>query len=542
MKKIRIDILVAIATIAMISLLVIQFFQLSQLYDRKSNEFKSKVKTLTERIAIRHEKAAELHKYLQVVTKDISPEYKDILKKEFQNLLTAKECIMIHDTTILEQGKPQKYLIIKGEAYDSMTCLRTEHSVLARDVRQLKQLFDNTGNQLGVNQSQGRVSQQLDQRVMQQIFKKSKIINEMLVQAFRDNSYVAPEKRINVEFLDSIICFETRADKLPNDFKFSILNEEGKAIKFSYPTPRYDALIDTASAAKAVLFPSNVLDESLVLCLKFPSKKTYLFKEMGGMLTVSVLLVVIIFLAFTYLFKTILTQNKLSELKNDFISNMTHEFKTPISTISLACQAMQDKDMMGEALDKSTPFVTMIQQENKRLEVLVERILQSATIEKSDVPFKQEDINLTELVSELAAHARFRLKAVHGELDEILPPMPVWITGDKMHTSNMISNLLDNAIKYSNGEPKITLDLRLTEKEIVLKIKDQGIGISKEHIGKIFDKLYRVPTGNVHNVKGFGLGLSYVKAIVDLNRWKISVDSQLGKGSEFSIRIPFIAK
>jgi two-component system phosphate regulon sensor histidine kinase PhoR len=260
------------------------------------------------------------------------------------------------------------------------------------------------------------------------------------------------------------------------------------------------------------------------------------------MLTVSVLLVVIIFLAFTYLFKTILTQSKLSELKNDFISNMTHEFKTPISTISLACQAMQDKDMMGDAIDKSTPFVTMIQQENKRLEVLVERILQSATIEKSDVPFKQEDINLTELVSELAAHARFRLKAVHGELDEILPPMPVWITADKMHTSNMISNLLDNAIKYSNGEPKITVNLGVTEKEIVLIIKDQGIGISKEHIGKIFDKLYRVPTGNVHNVKGFGLGLSYVKAIVDLNGWKITVNSQLGKGSEFCIRIPFIAK
>ena len=386
------------------------------------------------------------------------------------------------------------------------------------------------------------MSQQLDQRVMQQIFKKSKIINEMLVHAFRDNSYNAPEKRINVEFLDSIICFETRADKLPNDFKFSVLNEEGKSIRFNAPIPRYDPKLDTASAAKAVLFPSNVLDESLVLCLKFPSKKSYLFKEMGEMFAVSVLLVVIFFLAFTYLFKTILTQNKLSELKNDFISNMTHEFKTPISTISLACQAMQDKDMMGEALDKSKPFVTMIQQENIRLEVLVERILQSATIEKSDVPFKQEDINLTELVSELAAHARFRLKVVNGKLEEVLPNVPVWITADKMHTSNMISNLLDNAIKYSNGEPKIAVSLSVTEKEILLAIKDQGIGISKEHIGKIFDKLYRVPTGNVHNVKGFGLGLSYVKAIVDLNGWKISVDSQIGKGSEFCIRIPFIAK
>ncbi|NDF60226.1 MAG: sensor histidine kinase, partial [Crocinitomicaceae bacterium] len=458
----------------------------------------------------------------------------------FQNLLTAKSTVSIKDTMLLENGKLEKYLAIEGMSADSVTGLKTKHQVLARDVSHINDVLNKDMNL--TRSSNNAVARALDQRVMSQIFKKSRVINEMLFAAFHDNTYTSPEKRIDLAFLDSIICYETCQDKLPMDFEFVLLNSENIPLKYPYPTPRYNAKMDTSNAAQALIFPSNMLDESIRILLKFPSKKSYLFKEMEMPLTISLMLVILIAVAISYMFHTILTQKKLSELKNDFISNMTHEFKTPISTISLACQAMNDKDMMGDAIDKSTPFVTMIQQENKRLEVLVERILQSATIEKSDVPFKQEDINLTELVNELAAHARFRLKAVNGVLKEDLPSVPVWITADKMHTSNMISNLLDNAIKYSNGEPQIAVNLSVTEKEIILQIKDHGIGISKEHIGKIFDKLYRVPTGNVHNVKGFGLGLSYVKAIVDLNGWKITVNSQLGKGSEFCIHIPFIAK
>jgi two-component system phosphate regulon sensor histidine kinase PhoR len=235
------------------------------------------------------------------------------------------------------------------------------------------------------------------------------------------------------------------------------------------------------------------------------------------------------------MFHTILTQKKLSELKNDFISNMTHEFKTPISTISLACQAMKDKDMMGEIVEKTTPFVQMIQDENKRLEVLVERILQSATIDKGDVPTKIELLNLSEIVTELCKHARFRMQNVHGELIEQIDKDPIYIHADRMHTSNVISNLIDNAIKYSKDKPRVTVILEKKSDDITIKIKDEGIGISKEHIDKIFDKLYRIPTGNVHNVKGFGLGLSYVKAIVSLNNWKLNVTSKPDVGSEFSI-------
>lgn len=530
------DVVIGFVASAMIALLLIQFYQVSQLYDRKSIEFKAKVQTLVERIAMRHEKAVEIKKYLHVVHKDISPEYKDILKAEFQNLLTARSSVSIKDTMLLENGKLEKYLAIEGMSDDSVTGLKTKHQVLARDVSQINEVLNRDMNL--TKSSNNAVARELDQRVMRQIFKKSRVINEMLFAAFHDNTYTAPEKRIDLAFLDSIICHEVCQDKLPMDFEFVLVNSENNALKYPYTSPRYNLKMDTIHAATAMVFPSNILDESIRIFLKFPSKKSYLFKEMEMPLTISLLLVILIAVAISYMFHTILTQKKLSELKNDFISNMTHEFKTPISTISLACQAMNDKDMMGEVVERTTPFVKMIQDENKRLEILVERILQSATIDKGDIPLKIEKINLTDIVQDLCKNAEFRIQGNLGELTKKIDEEAIIIQGDTMHTTNVISNLIDNAIKYSKERPNISVSLSRQNHEIILSIKDEGIGISKEHINKIFDKLYRVPTGNVHNVKGFGLGLSYVKAIVTLNQWKLDVKSQINEGSEFIIRIP----
>ena len=180
----------------------------------------------------------------------------------------------------------------------------------------------------------------------------------------------------------------------------------------------------------------------------------------------------------------------------------------------------------------------MINQENNRLELLVERILQSAAIDKKDIELKKEDINLSEIIQEICAHAQFRIKDFGGEIVKNMDATPIHIHADKMHTVNVISNLIDNAIKYSKETPRVTVSLARNSQHISLSIKDEGIGMSREHIAKIFDKLYRIPTGNLHNVKGFGLGLSYVKAIVTLNNWQITVKSQEKIGSEFTIQIP----
>lgn len=534
MRKIRVNLIVVLVVIALLALLVIQAFQTVQLYDRKSSQFENNLTTSLERIAIRHEKAEDIRRYLQIVNRDFSGQYKDILKEEFKHLLSSQESISIQDTAVFENGEMQNFLIIKGKSYDSLTGLSTEQKVLARDVRQLRDLFDKQKKQIPHNDSI-KLAIQLDQRVLQQIFKKAKFINDMMVEAFRNNVYEDPSKRIDIAFMDSVIRTELNNDDLPKTYKFMVANEFGVPIVFANAPSNYSIKLDTLITGKTVLFPSNILDEDLYLHIYFPKKGAYLFQEMWTSLTVSLTLMILIIVALMIMFRTILTQKKLSEMKNDFISNMTHEFKTPISTISLACEAMSDQDMMQSNVSDIGPYVKMISEENKRLSLLVERILQSAVMDRGELKLREEKVVLNDLVTEIVQHAQFRIQNGGGKIKLELPKEQLEITSDRMHLTNIITNLIDNAIKYSDGIPNIEIYLKKENKKLLLSVKDHGIGIKKEHITKIFDKLYRVPTGNVHNVKGFGLGLSYVKAVADIYGWNVIVQSKYGEGTEFTL-------
>lgn len=536
MKKIRVNLILISAVTALLSLLVMQGIDVMQLYDRKSTQLETNLTTSLERIAIRHEKAEDIRRYLHIVNRDFSGQYKDILKEEFKDLVSAKESISIKDTFVFQQGERQKYLIIKGSSFDSITGLSTEQKVLARDVRQLRDLFDKQNKQIPHNDSV-RLSIQLDQRVMQQIFKKARFVNELMVETFRNNVYIEPEKRIDITFLDSVIRTELANDDLPKTYRFVVANDMGIPVQFAHAPKTYDTTIDTLLTGKTTLFPSNILDENFYLHIYFPKKGYFLLHEMWGSFVVSLTLIMLIVTALIFMFKTILAQEKISEIKNDFISNMTHEFKTPISTISLACEALVDQDMVRSENREISTYVKMIQEENKRLGTLVERILQSAVIDRGELNLQKENVLLNEVIHEIAQHARFRLQSIDGQLKLDLPTELIEVRTDKLHVTNVISNLVDNAIKYSDKSPIIEISLRRENKGVSICVKDHGIGIRKEHIEKIFDKLYRVPTGNLHNVKGFGLGLSYVKAIAEIEGWNIQVKSKPGEGSEFTLVI-----
>ncbi len=520
----------------MVALLVIQAFQTAQMYDQKSTEFAKLFSTTMDRIALRHEKAEDIRRYMDLADKDFSGRYRDILKSEFQNMLSSQESISIKDTTIFKAGELENYLVIRGKTYDSISGLTASQEVLARDIRKMRDLFKN--GQSNVNQDSIDLAIQLDQRVVQQIFKKAQFVNEMMLEAFKNNIYNDPQKRLDVNFLDSVIKTELQGKTLPKKYQFMVTDAFNRPISFTNAPANYSEDLDTAKTHLTLLFPSNSLDDDLYLHLSFPKQKSFLYMEMWGPLTVNLALVALIFIALVFMFRTIITQKKLSELKNDFISNMTHEFKTPISTISLACQAMNDTDMMGNE-DQSTikPYVKMINDENQRLSLLVERILQSATLDRKEINLQNDTLNLTEIIQSISDNAKFRITGSGGSIKLDLPNDIVTIQGDRMHITNVISNLVDNAIKYSNEAPDITISLKRENKKIYLTVSDNGIGIRKEHLSKIFDKLYRIPTGNVHNVKGFGLGLSYVKAIADLHDWQISVKSKYGSGSDFTLII-----
>lgn len=536
MIKIRINLVITAVWFAMLALLLIQIYQTVQLYDRKSDDFQAKLKTSTERIALIHEKVEDINRYANLINKDVSAQYQDVLKEEFQNLFEVKESISIRDTVLLINGELQNYLVVTGNTYDSVSGLSASQEVLARDVRQIRELFDGNSKTLFQKDSI-HAAYHLDQRVMHKIVKKAKYINDLMVETFRDNIYMEPNKRINLELLDSIIRHELEADKLPTNFSFVITEENNEPLQFGKKLSNYNTELDTTKSITTTLFPDKILEDKLFLHIYFPNQKTAVFRAMGSPLIISLALVVLIIFTITYMFKTILTQKKLSEMKNDFISNMTHEFKTPISTISLACEAMSDPGMMGGETQNAAPFVKMISDENKRLGNLVESILQSAVLDKGELKTQEGPVPLVEVIQGVSKAAAFRIAGSDGELILQLPDEEVFITADRIHVTNMVSNLIDNAIKYSKDNIHVTVKMEVTNDKIVISVADKGIGIKKEHIQKIFDKLYRVPTGNIHNVKGFGLGLSYVKALAERYGWSLNVKSQFGEGSEFRVTI-----
>lgn len=519
----------------MIALLVIQSVQTVFLVDRKNTEFNDQFKTQLERIALKHEKAEDIRQYMSLADKDFSGQYKDILKQEFQNLLSAQESISIQDTAIFENGEMENYLIIKGKTYDSISGVSAEQRVIARDVRKLRDLFGR--NNATISQDSVKYAIQLDQRVIQQIFKKARFVNEMMIEAFRNNLYEDPADRVDQFFLDSVLSNELALDNLPKTYRFMITDQYNTPIELKQAPKNYNAHIDTAYSYKTLLYPSNPLDHDLYLYINFPSQKAFLLGKLLGPLAINLLLVLLILIALVFMFSTILTQRKLSEMKNDFISNMTHEFKTPISTISLACEAMNDTDMVGNDTSSAQPYIKMINDENKRLELLVERILQSATLDRGEVQLRKERVLINEVIYDVVQNANFRIAKENGRIELKITPDLIHVQADKMHFTNVISNLIENAIKYSDRGAKTIVSLHKEEQKIILSVTDHGIGIKKEHLNKIFDKLYRVPTGNIHNVKGFGLGLSYVKAISDLHGWSIHVSSKPGHGSQFSLII-----
>jgi two-component system, OmpR family, phosphate regulon sensor histidine kinase PhoR len=251
----------------------------------------------------------------------------------------------------------------------------------------------------------------------------------------------------------------------------------------------------------------------------------------------AILFTIIITAAFFITIRTLLRQKKLSEIKSDFINNMTHEFKTPLATISLAVDALKNEKVVNDP-EKTTYFTGIIKEENKRMNKQVETILQAALLDKQEVQLNLKKLSAHELIQSALNNIMLQVEEKNGKLDVVLDAAKHAILADEVHFTNLVSNLLDNAIKYSNAVPHIKLSTQNSGNQFRLKIEDNGIGMNKETLSRIFEKFYRAHTGNIHNVKGFGLGLSYVKTMIDAHHGTIKADSTPGRGSTFTITMP----
>lgn len=374
--------------------------------------------------------------------------------------------------------------------------------------------------------------QQLSVNVNDKLLKKTVFVENIVDRMIRVE--LPLNERISQEQLDSIIHRELVRKGIDARYEYRVTNEKDSTI---YSSPRFKANF-RGLVLRDKLFPNDFFARRYFLTLYFPNQKTYLLGSLGPMTFGTLLLTLLIISIFTITLYIIFKQKRISEIRNDFVSNMTHELKTPISTISLAAQMLNDKSIPHER--KNLDYLgSVIADESKRLGLQVEKVLQMAIFEKAKLRLKVKEVDIHEVIKKVTNNFALQLNSQDGVIiHEFNAKSPI-IRADEVHITNVINNLLDNATKYRNGNPIINIITKDVSNGIVVAVKDNGIGISRDNLKKIFDQFYRVPSGNIHNVKGFGLGLSYVKKIVEAHGGKIWVESKLGEGSTFSFYMPW---
>ena len=352
---------------------------------------------------------------------------------------------------------------------------------------------------------------------------------------------------LNPYLLETLLKREFYHQNIEEDFRYGIFNcydgkiEYGPYIRFvNDSTFTNDVLTDNSDLNKAVQIQLNT--DLHYFTVFFPDVEGVVLDELPNDVTpwyylFAIILFVVVFFAFSV--SIILKQKKLSEIKNDFINNMTHELKTPIATIRISSETLLNIDSNKDESEKLQRYAGIIYKENKRLEQQVERVLNIAKLDKNEIKLKLETFCIHEIIEEAKENFEFnQLEELGGEIKLNLTAKDHLIKGDIVHVTNIIYNLLDNAVKYCDTIPKIIIGTHNAKNRIYISVKDNGKGISRENIKYIFDKFYRVPTGNLHDVKGYGLGLYYVKTITQELGGGISVKSTFGKGTEFVISFP----
>ena len=366
------------------------------------------------------------------------------------------------------------------------------------------------------------------------MYKSNKsIIGEESRQFFLRNNFKV-DGVITREEVENIITQELRQNNIKEPFEFCVTNI------FKNNIMQSDGFqMSELSTAKTIdLPPDNAVSSHETLYLFVSEDKNAVIREMSWMIIASIVFTTIIILAFFLTVRTLFNQKKLSEIKSDFINNMTHELKTPLATISLAIDALTNDKVITDT-DKIRIYSSMIKEENKRMNKQVEKILQAARLEKEEIKLNLQPLDAHQIINKVAENFSIQVQEKSGVLELRLGASDPHIQADEVHFSNIIFNLLDNALKYSDKSPHIIVEtFKHGNGMLSIKIKDNGIGMDKETQNRIFEKFYRAHTGNIHNVKGFGLGLSYVKAIVDAHEGKIKVESTPGKGSTFTIAMP----
>lgn len=539
MKKQYINLLILSASLAIIALIGIQIYWVQSAISLKEDEFKRNANQAlinTADFLEKEETMSQLKTHQQ-------GRYLFIDDNAEEKIIGSDLNDSTFDYKIIKQYNRQ------GDDIEYSMIEEKDGQIIERSARKSKQndttnLDANFGIDLSYikNQSDPYLSSKeelkLNNKVRKKIADKKAFVGDIVKSLMEVNLFQPIDERVNVFKLDSLLNWNLKELGITTRYEFGVYDNLGK-LKLSNLTGEKEKLDMTTIQTK--LFPNDMIGDAFFLKVYFPRKTRFLLQTNLFMLVTSGIIMLAIIYLFYWTLNTIVNQKRNSEIKNDFINNMTHEFKTPISTISLACEAMSDPDI-GSNQSLTSRYIGMIVEENKRLGLLVEEILQSAVLDKGTFKLKREELSAHNLIEGIVDKVGMKIKERNGQLNVNLNAELDNLEADRVHLANVVYNLIDNANKYSKEQPEISISTTNKLNEFVLEVSDRGIGISRENQKKVFDKLYRVPTGNLHDVKGFGLGLSYVKIIVERHGGRVSVKSQLGKGSTFTIYLPLHGK
>ena len=360
------------------------------------------------------------------------------------------------------------------------------------------------------------------------------VLDEVILRVLYSSGEKGFEERVDKDFLVQALRRALRNNGIELEFHYRVFNSDGREV---YRCPDYDPKGEEYSYTQT-LFRNDPTGKMGLVSIHFPTLNKYVL-EVANMIYLALLFTIFLFVVFLITVYLVVRQKKLSELKNDFINNMTHEFKTPISTISLAAQMLQDP-AVGKSPAMFKHISGVINDETKRLRFQVEKVLQISMFERQKAALKMKEMNANELIAGVVNTFALKAEKNNGTITSDLDADWPWVFVDEMHFTNVIFNLLDNAVKYKKPEGELQLHVKTWNEsdKLYISIQDNGIGIKKEDLKKIFEKFYRVHTGNLHDVKGFGLGLAYVKKIIQDHKGAIRAESELNVGTKFIIVLP----
>lgn len=490
-------------------------------------------------------------KYVSIILKKSSEQFNETVKRSLHQV-----------SKNLELDETQRYLeedLKRDESYYLQN--NQDPQEIAQTITQQKlQIKDANGNILQIDQLHSfsqkfeplssldkkqtsnniiSTSQDLQKTLMRRLKYQNALMQEVLVNILNTANLKPIQERVDFKKLNNYLKSEFINNGLNLPFIFFVINKDGKTVYQSGEIKKEPIASDIITY---VLFPNDPPSKLNYLKVYFPTKGDYISSSVTFIVP-SVLFSLILLVTFIFTIYIVFRQKRLSEMKNDFINNMTHELKTPVSTISLAAQMLKDSDIT-KSPDVFKHISGVINDETKRLGFLVEKVLQMSLFERQKAAFKLKEVDTNDLVISVANTFVLKVEKYDGSLDIDLQATDSSIYVDEMHITNVLFNLMDNAVKYRRPEVPLTLMVRTwndNNGKLLISVEDNGIGIKKEYLKKVFDRFFRVPTGNVHDVKGFGLGLAYVRKIIEDHKGTIRAEMGPGNvGTKFIITLPLI--